>query len=104
MRKDLRRYRRLSIITAWQKLNEYHTTLRASPLFTASIILHASLDMSYLEVNRASEEQLVWARDAKDGLSDYLDRWYRCAAENPGKQYAQAVGEEQDSKDYSDGK
>jgi hypothetical protein len=78
MRKDLRRYRRLSIITAWQKLNEYHTTLRASPLFTASIILHASLDMSYLEVNRASEEQLVWARDAKDGLSDYLDRWYRC--------------------------
>ncbi|KAH7459919.1 hypothetical protein FOMA001_g19772 [Fusarium oxysporum f. sp. matthiolae] len=78
MRKDLRRYRRLSIITAWQKLNAYYTTLRDSPLFAASIILHASLDMSYLEVNRASEEQLVWARDAKDGLSDYLDRWYRC--------------------------
>jgi hypothetical protein len=34
--------------------------------------------MSYLEVNWASEEQLVWVRDAKIGLSDYLDRWYRC--------------------------
>jgi hypothetical protein len=34
--------------------------------------------MSYLEVNWASEEQLVWVRDAKIGLSDYLDRWYCC--------------------------
>ncbi|KAF5261576.1 hypothetical protein FOXYS1_7734 [Fusarium oxysporum] len=51
----------------------------ASPLFAASIILHPSLGMSYLEVNWASEEQLVWVRDAKIGLSDYLDRWYRCS-------------------------
>jgi hypothetical protein len=78
MKKDLRRYLRLSIITAWQKLNEYYTTLRESPLFAASTILHPSLGKSYLEVNRASEEQLVWAGDDKDGLSDYLDRWYRC--------------------------
>jgi hypothetical protein len=35
--------------------------------------------MSYLEVNWASEEQLVWVRDAKIGLSDYLDRWYCCS-------------------------
>ncbi|OBS16461.1 hypothetical protein FPOA_12113 [Fusarium poae] len=49
-----------------------------SPLFAASIILHPSLGMNYLEVNWASEEQLVWVRDAKIGLSDYLDRWYRC--------------------------
>ncbi|KAJ3453164.1 hypothetical protein MRS44_018819 [Fusarium solani] len=78
MGKDHRRYLRLSIITAGQKLNEYYTKLGESPLFAASIILHPSLGMSYLEVNWASEEQLVWVRDAKIGLSDYLDRWYRC--------------------------
>jgi hypothetical protein len=79
MGKDHRRYLRLSIITAWQKLNEYYTKLGESPLFAASIILNPSLGMSYLEVNWASEEQLVWVRDAKIGLSDYLDRWYRCS-------------------------
>ena len=60
------------------ELNEYYTKLGESPLFAASIILHPSLGMSYLEVNWASEEQLVWVRDAKIGLSDYLDRWYCC--------------------------
>uniref|UniRef100_A0A0D2XTH9 HAT C-terminal dimerisation domain-containing protein n=1 Tax=Fusarium oxysporum (strain Fo5176) TaxID=660025 RepID=A0A0D2XTH9_FUSOF len=65
-------------MTAWQKLNEYYTKLGDSPLFAASIILHPSLGMNYLEVNWASEEQLVWVRDAKIGLSDYLDRWYHC--------------------------
>ncbi|KAL9564044.1 hypothetical protein ACKAV7_011818 [Fusarium commune] len=79
MGKDHRRYLRLPIITAWQKLNEYYTKLGESPLFAASIILNPSLGMSYLEVNWASEEQLVWVRDAKIGLSDYLDRWYRCS-------------------------
>uniref|UniRef100_A0A0D2XRW9 HAT C-terminal dimerisation domain-containing protein n=2 Tax=Fusarium oxysporum TaxID=5507 RepID=A0A0D2XRW9_FUSOF len=65
-------------MTAWQKLNEYYTKLGDSPLFAASIILHPSLGMNYLEVNWALEEQLVWVRDAKIGLSDYLDRWYHC--------------------------
>jgi hypothetical protein len=78
MGKDHRRYLRLSIVTAWQKLNEYYTKLGESPLFAASIILHPSLGMSYLKVNWASEEQLMWVRDAKIGLSNYLDRWYRC--------------------------
>jgi hypothetical protein len=78
MGKDYRRYLRLSIVNAWQKLNEYYTKLGESPLFAASIILHPSLGMSYLEANWASEEQLVWVRDAKLGLSEYLDRWYRC--------------------------
>ncbi|KNB04833.1 hypothetical protein FOXG_19422 [Fusarium oxysporum f. sp. lycopersici 4287] len=70
---------KLSIITAWQKLNECYTKLGETPLFAASIILNPSLGMSYLEVNWASEEQLVWVKDAKIGLSDYLDRWYRCS-------------------------
>jgi hypothetical protein len=78
MGKDYRHYLRLSILTTWQKLNEYYTKLGDSPLFAASIILHPSLGMHYLEVNWASEEQLVWVRDAKIGLSDYLDRWYHC--------------------------
>jgi hypothetical protein len=57
--KDHRRYLRLSIITAWQKLNEYYTKLGESPLFAASIILHPSLGISYLEVNWASEAACV---------------------------------------------
>uniref|UniRef100_A0A0D2XSY6 HAT C-terminal dimerisation domain-containing protein n=1 Tax=Fusarium oxysporum (strain Fo5176) TaxID=660025 RepID=A0A0D2XSY6_FUSOF len=69
---------RLSIMAAWQKLNEYYTKLGDSTLFAASIILHPSLGMNYLEVNWASEGQLLWVRDAKIGLSDYLDRWYHC--------------------------
>ncbi|KFA68637.1 hypothetical protein S40285_09684, partial [Stachybotrys chlorohalonatus IBT 40285] len=32
--------------------------------------------MSYLEANWATEEQLIWVRDAKMSLSDYLNRWY----------------------------
>ncbi|KAF5264182.1 hypothetical protein FOXYS1_5039 [Fusarium oxysporum] len=74
--KDHRRYLRLSIITVWQKLNEYYIKLGESPLFAASIIPHPSLDMSLLEANWASEGQLVWEKDAKIGLFDYLDRWY----------------------------
>ncbi|KAF5268120.1 hypothetical protein FOXYS1_993, partial [Fusarium oxysporum] len=74
MGKDHRRYLRLSIITAWQKLNEYYTRLGESLFFAASIILYPSLGMSYLEVNWVSEEQLVRIMDAKIGLSDYLDR------------------------------
>ena len=78
MGKDHRRYPRLSIITAWQKLNAYYAKLGGSPPLAASIIAHPSLGMSYLEVNWALEEQLVWVRDAQIGLSDYLSRWYRC--------------------------
>jgi hypothetical protein len=66
---------RLSIATALQKLNGYYTKLGESPLFAASIILHPALAMSYLEANWATEEQLVWVRDAKMGLSNYLGRW-----------------------------
>ncbi|KAJ0134191.1 Uncharacterized protein HZ326_22759 [Fusarium oxysporum f. sp. albedinis] len=49
--KDHRRYLRLSIITAWQKLNKYYTKLRELSLFAASIILNPLLGISYLEVN-----------------------------------------------------
>uniref|UniRef100_A0A0D2Y8C4 Uncharacterized protein n=1 Tax=Fusarium oxysporum (strain Fo5176) TaxID=660025 RepID=A0A0D2Y8C4_FUSOF len=62
-------------MTAWQKLNEYYTKLGDSPLFAASIILHPSLGMNYLEVNWASEEQLVWVRDAKIGKAEAYVEW-----------------------------
>ncbi|KAM3519811.1 hypothetical protein MY4038_009655 [Beauveria bassiana] len=74
---DHRRYLRLCIMNAWQKLNEYYTKLGDSPLFAASIILHPGLGIRYLEINWATEEQLVWVRDAKTGLSRYIDKWYR---------------------------
>jgi len=75
--KDHRHYLRLCITTAWQKLNEYYTKLGESPLFSAAIILHPALGMKYLEMNWESEEQLVWVRDARAGLSRYFERWYR---------------------------
>lgn len=73
---DHRHYLRLSITNAWQKLNEYYAKLGESPLYAAAIILHPGLGMRYLEVNWTTEEQLVWVRDAKMGLSGYLDRLY----------------------------
>lgn len=51
MGEDHRRYMRLSITTAWQKLNEYYTKLGESPLFAASIILHPALGMACPEMN-----------------------------------------------------
>ncbi|KAM0738258.1 hypothetical protein ACQRIT_007450 [Beauveria bassiana] len=74
---DHRRYLRLCITNAWQKLNEYYIKLGESPLFAAAIILHPGLGIRYLEINWATEEQLVWVRDAKTGLSKYIDKWYR---------------------------
>jgi hypothetical protein len=73
---DHRRYLRICIINAWQKLNEYYVKMGESPLFSAAIILHPGLGIRYLEINRSTEEQLVWVRDAKAGLSRYFDRWY----------------------------
>lgn len=35
------------------------------------------LGIRYLEVNWATEEQLVWVRDAKTGVSRYISKWYR---------------------------
>ena len=77
MGSDHRRYLRFCIVNAWQKLNEYYIKLGESPLFAAAIILHPGLGVRYLEINWATEEQLVWVRDAKTGLSRYIDRWYR---------------------------
>ncbi|KAF6782650.1 transposase-like protein [Colletotrichum musicola] len=68
---------RTSVELAWQKLSSYYTKLEESPLFPASVILHPSLGISYLEAVWDEGVQLEWVRDAKKGLRDYFDRWYR---------------------------
>jgi hypothetical protein len=51
IREDYRRYLRLCITTAWQKLNKYYTKLGDSPLFATAIILHPGLGIRYLEAS-----------------------------------------------------
>ncbi|KAK5994684.1 Putative AC9 transposase-like protein [Cladobotryum mycophilum] len=76
LRGDSRQYLRVSITNAWQKLNEYYIRLGDSPLYAASVILHPSFGYRWLEDRWNSEEQLVWLRDAKEGLANYWARWY----------------------------
>ncbi|KAF4476180.1 putative AC transposase [Colletotrichum fructicola Nara gc5] len=73
---------RTSVELAWQKLSSYYTKLEESPLFAASVILHPSLGISYLEAVWDEGVQLEWVRDAKKGLRDYFDRWYRSEEES----------------------
>ncbi|WDK20960.1 transposase-like protein [Colletotrichum graminicola] len=61
----------------------YYEKLGDSPLFAASIILHPGLGISYLEAIWDEGEQLSWLRDAKKGIRDHFDRWYR-PADNSG--------------------
>ncbi|RKK06669.1 hypothetical protein BFJ66_g17500 [Fusarium oxysporum f. sp. cepae] len=67
---------RVSINTAWVKLNESYTLLGRSPLFAASVVLNPDLGLRRLETNWTSPEQLQWLRDAKDGIKAYFERRY----------------------------
>jgi hypothetical protein len=42
---------RVSINTAWIKLNKYYTLLRRLPLFAASVVLNPDLGLRWLETN-----------------------------------------------------
>ncbi|KAF5484225.1 putative AC transposase [Colletotrichum fructicola] len=53
---------RTSVELAWQKLSSYYTKLEESPLFAASVILHPSLGISYLEAVWDEGVQLEWVR------------------------------------------
>ncbi|KAF6782558.1 transposase-like protein [Colletotrichum sojae] len=68
---------RSSIEQAWQKLFQYYSRLGESPLFAASIILHPSLGYSYLEDIWDAEHQVLWCLNAKEGLVEYFNKWYR---------------------------
>lgn len=74
---DSRRYLRLSITNAWQKLNQYYVKLGESPLFAAAVILHPGRSLRWLETRWNTGEQLAWLRDAKEGLEGYWTAWYR---------------------------
>ena len=55
--------------------------MEESPLFAASVILHPSLGISYLEAVWDEGVQLEWVRDAMKGLRDYFDHWYKSQEE-----------------------
>ena len=80
---DERAYMRACINNAWSKLNEYYMLLQESPVYTASVILHPSLGVRFLEANWTSTVQLTWLRDAKQRLEEVLEEWYP-ALENEG--------------------
>lgn len=61
---------------AWNKLNKYYRKLDDSPLFAASVILHPTYGISWLEARWKSEAQLVWLRDAKAAVTLCFNCWY----------------------------
>jgi hypothetical protein len=77
---DYRAYVRTSINNAWVKANEYYDKLGESPLFSAAVVLHPALNLTWLEANWAAPEQLQWLQDAKQGLQSYFDKWYPASA------------------------
>ncbi|OAQ58770.1 hypothetical protein VFPBJ_11657 [Purpureocillium lilacinum] len=66
----------VSIHNCWSKLNEYYTLLEQSPLYPASVILHPRWNVSWLEANWTSHEQLIWLRDAKRNVREYFESHY----------------------------
>lgn len=77
LREDSRTYIRLSIVNAWQKLNDYYEKLDNSPLFAAAVILHPGRSFRWLEDRWDGEGQRVWLQDAKSGLEKFWATWYR---------------------------
>ncbi len=73
---DHRRYIQVSINNCWSKLNEYYTLLEQSPLYPASVILHPRWNVSWLEANWTSHEQLIWLRDAKRNVREHFEAHY----------------------------
>ncbi|RKK66694.1 hypothetical protein BFJ68_g18580, partial [Fusarium oxysporum] len=65
---DHRRCIQISINNCWSKLDEYYSLLGQSPLYPAAVILHPRWNVSWLEANWTSHEQLVWLRDAKNSV------------------------------------
>lgn len=73
---DHRRCIQISINNCWSKLDEYYTLLGQSPLYPAAVILHPRWNVSWLEANWTSREQLVWLRDAKKSVREYFELHY----------------------------
>ncbi|KFA56716.1 hypothetical protein S40293_09547, partial [Stachybotrys chartarum IBT 40293] len=50
--------------------------LGQSPLYPAAVILHPRWNVSWLETNWTSHEQLVWLRDAKNSVREFFEQQY----------------------------
>ncbi|KAF5700392.1 transposase [Fusarium mundagurra] len=46
------------------------------PLYPAAVILHPRWNVSWLEANWTSDEQLVWLRDAKNSVREFFEQHY----------------------------
>ena len=73
---DHRRCVQISIKNCWSKLDEYYSLLGQSPLYPAAVILHPRWNVSWLEANWTSDEQLVWLRDAKNSVREFFEQHY----------------------------
>ncbi|ENH66575.1 Putative AC9 transposase [Fusarium oxysporum f. sp. cubense race 1] len=73
---DHRRCIQISINNCWSKLDEYYSLLGQSPLYPAAVILHPRWNVSWLEANWTSHEQLVWLRDAKNSVREFFEQQY----------------------------
>ncbi|KAI8411655.1 hypothetical protein FOFC_08249 [Fusarium oxysporum] len=71
-----RRCIQISINNCWSKLDEYYSLLGQSPLYPAAVILHPRWNVSWLEANWTSHEQLVWLRDAKNSVREFFEQQY----------------------------
>jgi hypothetical protein len=71
-----RRCVQISIKSCWSKLDEYYSLLGQSPLYPAAVILHPRWNVSWLEANWTSDEQLVWLRDAKNSVREFFEQHY----------------------------
>ncbi|KAL3587722.1 hypothetical protein FPOAC2_13621 [Fusarium poae] len=73
---DHRRRIQISINNCWSKLDEYYSLLGQSSLYPAAVILHPRWNVSWLEANWTSHEQLVWLRDAKNSVREFFEQQY----------------------------
>ncbi|OAQ57534.1 transposase-like protein [Pochonia chlamydosporia 170] len=90
MDNDHRRCIQISINNCWSKLDEYYTLLGQSPPYPAAVILHPRWNVSWLEANWTSREQLVWLRDAKKSVREYFEQHY--AANEPSNRVKTVFG------------
>ncbi|KEY74491.1 hypothetical protein S7711_10030 [Stachybotrys chartarum IBT 7711] len=73
---DHRRCMQISIDNCWSKFDEYYSLLGQSPLYPGAIILHPRWNVSWLEANWTSHEQLVWLQDAKNSVREFFEHQY----------------------------
>jgi hypothetical protein len=70
-----RRCLQISINNCWPKLDELQSSWPIAAL-PAGVILHPRWNVSWLEANWTSDEQLVWLRDAKSSVRRFFEQQY----------------------------